>query len=115
MPPLPLASIPHGEDVLIDANVLVYGALALSAQCQELLRRCALRDLSGFTTIETLSDACHRLMVGEAAGRGLIARPNAANLQGKPHVVRVLLERQPKHGCDRSERCARPSRTSRSR
>jgi predicted nucleic acid-binding protein len=29
-------------------------------------------------------------MVGEAAGRGLIARPNAANLQGKPHVVRAL-------------------------
>lgn len=90
IPPLPLASIPPGEEVLIDANVLVYGALALSTQCQELLRRCALRDISGFTTVETLSDACHRLMVGEAAGLRLIARPNAANLQGKPHVVRAL-------------------------
>src|SRR5215212_9343859 len=90
MPVLPLATLPPGEEVLIDANVIVYGALALSAQSHELLRRCAHRDVSGFTTVETLSDACHRLMLGEAAGRKLIARPNAANLQGKPHIVRAL-------------------------
>ncbi len=29
-------------------------------------------------------------MLTEAAGRGLISRPNASSLQGKPHVVRQL-------------------------
>jgi predicted nucleic acid-binding protein len=90
MPARPLASISAGEEVFLDANVIVYGALALSAQSHDLLHRCARREVSGYTTVEVMNDVCHRLMVGEAAGRKLIARPNAANLKGKSQIVRGL-------------------------
>jgi predicted nucleic acid-binding protein len=86
----PLSSIPAGSDLLIDANVLIYGVNVVSAECHDLLARCASREVSAFVTVDVLADVCHRLMVGEAAGRKLIARPNAANLQGKPQVVRQL-------------------------
>jgi predicted nucleic acid-binding protein len=90
MPVEPLASLPRGEEILIDANVLVYAIGQRSGQCRDLLTRCTSGEVSGYTTVEILGDVCHRLMLAEAAGLGLIGRPNAANLQGKPHVVRRL-------------------------
>lgn len=90
MPPLPLSSLPHGAEVLIDANVLTYALQGRSRQSEDLLRRCFAGEVSGFTTVDVLADVCHRLMICEAGGRGLIHRANASNLQGKPHVVRQL-------------------------
>jgi predicted nucleic acid-binding protein len=79
-----------GTEVLFDANVLVYALTAKSADCVRLLRRCAAGDVSGFVTIDVLGDVCHRLMVSEAFGRGLIGRANAGNLQGKAAAIRQL-------------------------
>lgn len=92
MPTLPLTSIPAGSEFLIDANVLIYGVNVLSPQCHDLLGRCAGREVSAFVMIDVLAEVCHRLMVGEAAGRKFIAHPNAANLQGKDKVVRQLTD-----------------------
>jgi predicted nucleic acid-binding protein len=92
MATFPLTSIPAGSEILIDANVLIYGVNVFSPQCHNLLGRCAGREVSAFVTIDVLAEVCHRLMVGEAAGRKLIARPNAANLQGKDQVVRQLTD-----------------------
>ena len=90
MPTHSLLTLPAGTEILIDANVIVYAVNVLSAQCRDVLRRCGTGDVSGFTTVEILSEACHRLMLGEAAGRGMIVRPNASSLQGRPHVIRQL-------------------------
>jgi len=87
-----LPSLPAGTEILLDANVLTYALNGRSGECINLLERCAAGEVSGFTTVDVLSDVCHRLMLAEAAFRGLIARPNAANLQGKAHVVRQLSE-----------------------
>jgi predicted nucleic acid-binding protein len=92
MPPLSLSSLPQGTEVLVDANVLTYALQARSQQSRELVRRCKRGEVSGFTTVDTLAEVCHRLMLIEAVGKGLIARPNAANLQGKDHVVRQLTD-----------------------
>jgi predicted nucleic acid-binding protein len=88
--PLAVPSLPSGTEVLLDANVITYALNRRSRECVELLERCTTGDLSGYTTVEVLADVCHRLMLAEAAFKGLIARPNAANLQGKSHVVRQL-------------------------
>lgn len=90
MPSFSLSQLPRGTEVLIDANVLAYALQGRSQHSEELLRRCVNREISGFTTVDVLADVCHRLMLTEAAATGLIGRPNAANLQGKPHIVRQL-------------------------
>jgi predicted nucleic acid-binding protein len=92
MPPQPLLSLPAGEEILIDGNILIYAIGQRSPQCSEFMRRCAAGELSGFTTVEILNDVCHRLMLAEAAGAGLISRANAGSLQGKPDVVRQLTQ-----------------------
>jgi predicted nucleic acid-binding protein len=89
-PPSPLPSIPSGQEILIDANVLVYGLSNFSRECAGLLERCALRDVNGFTTVEALAEACHKLMLTDAHRRGLINKANASALQGKVSVVQQL-------------------------
>ena len=81
MPILPLASVPAGSDVLIDANILIYGLLRSSPQCVTFLQRCNAEDLYGYTTVEVVNEVCHRLMVYEAAAKGLISKPNASALR----------------------------------
>jgi predicted nucleic acid-binding protein len=90
MAALPLPTLPAGEEILIDANVIVYAIGQRSRQCAELIGRTMRGEVVGFSTVEIINDACHRLMLSEAAGRGLIARANASNLKGKPQVVRQL-------------------------
>jgi predicted nucleic acid-binding protein len=90
MPVHLLSMLPAGREILIDANVLVYGLLHSSAQCRALLQRCLARDVAGFTTVEILADVCHKIMLAEAFSKGLIARANASSLQGKTTVVTAL-------------------------
>jgi predicted nucleic acid-binding protein len=85
-----LANLPAGSEVLLDANVLIYGLIGRSRQCEVLMRRCASGDVSGFTTVDALADVSHRLMLHEAFHKGLINRQNAASLKGKPAIVSQL-------------------------
>lgn len=90
MTALPLADIPTGDDVLLDANVLIYALSGASAQCVELLRRCDVEEVFGFVTVEAVNEVCHRLMVAEAFGKGLIATPGVRSLKGKRSVIAGL-------------------------
>ncbi len=81
MPVYALLSLPPRQEVLLDANVLVYALTGQSRQCWDLIRRSAAQDVAAFTTVEVLNDVCHRLMLGEAAGRGLIPKQNASALK----------------------------------
>jgi predicted nucleic acid-binding protein len=90
MPPRPLLSVSSGDEILIDANVLVYALAGRSPDCAAFLDRCANGDVRAFVTLDVLSDACHKLMIIEAHARGMIQRANASSLQGKGAVVRQL-------------------------
>jgi predicted nucleic acid-binding protein len=90
MPTSPLLALQSGDEVLIDANILVYGLAGASSDCVAFLDRWATADVQGFVTLDALADACHKLMILEAHRRGLIQRANASSLQGKTAVIRQL-------------------------
>ena len=88
----PIPEIPSGVNVLLDSNVLVYALSASSTQCVELLRRCDTEELSGFTTVEVINEVCHRMMVAEAFGKGLVTKPSVSAVRGKKEIIRALRE-----------------------
>lgn len=90
MPIEPLSAILPGTPVLIDANIFIYAASAQSAECEQFLQRCTTEDVLGVTTLDIVSEVCHRRMVAEAFEEGLIARQSAPALRRKPDVVRRL-------------------------
>jgi predicted nucleic acid-binding protein len=90
MPVEVLTNLPHGSEVLIDANIFVYALLEVSPQCVEFLRRCSDEEVIAVTTADVLSDVCHRLMLAEAVTTGAILRQSALLLKGKPDRVRGL-------------------------
>src|SRR5438067_1164746 len=92
MPHSPLSSVRHGDEILIDANILVYALAGNSPNCVAFLQRCASADVQAFVTLDILADACHKLMVIEAHMKGFIQRANASSLQGKTTVIRQLSE-----------------------
>ncbi|MBF6571347.1 MAG: type II toxin-antitoxin system VapC family toxin [Candidatus Binataceae bacterium] len=90
MPVVPLAGLPAGTLVLIDANIFVYAFRELSTECERFLERCRAQQVFGATTLEVVNDVCHRLMLAEALDEGLIGRPAAAALAGKRDAIRRL-------------------------
>ncbi len=85
----PLANIPDGVAVMVDANILVY-ALTPQAQfhrdCRALLERGARGLVSFSTSVSVTADVLHRTMVLEVLAEGLVARSADAV---------ALLKRQP--------------------
>lgn len=85
----PLANIPDGVAVIVDANILVY-ALMPQAQfhrdCRALLERGARGLVSLSTSVSVTADVLHRTMVLEVLAEGLVARSADAV---------ALLKRQP--------------------
>jgi predicted nucleic acid-binding protein len=90
MEPRPLAELPSRTSVLLDANVLIYSLSRSSLQCAELLRRCDIEEISGFSTAEALNEVCHRLMLAEAYSKRLIARPAADAIRGHRALISGL-------------------------
>lgn len=90
-----LDSIPNGSDVLIDANVFVYGLTAQSTQCKTLLERCSREEITGITLFELVNEATHKFMVAEARQKGLFAgqqERGAKYLSKHPDQVKVLTD-----------------------
>ena len=90
MPVSPLPSLPEGSDVLIDANIFIYGLLGSSAQCTALLDRCNAEEIHGYTTVEVVNEVCHRLMVYEAVAKRLAVKPTAASLRAAGEQISSL-------------------------
>jgi predicted nucleic acid-binding protein len=87
-----IPSLPAGKDVLLDANVLIYGLRGQSPQCLALLTRCATEEVIGITTIDIITDVCHKLMLAEAFAGGAITKEAASQLRARPAVVSRLTE-----------------------
>jgi len=90
MPVSSLEGLAAGSQVLIDANIFIYAANRRSRQCVEFLDRCAREEIRGATTVEVLSEVCHRLMLEEALAAGVVTRAVAPALRRRRHAIQSL-------------------------
>lgn len=87
-----LNSIPSGEIVVIDANIILYAIQKASAQCKRLLERVAREEVVGILPLHTLAGVTHQLMLAEAWDNQWITAPNLAReLREQPDRVRALI------------------------
>lgn len=86
--------IPPGASIFFDANTLVYHFAphpAFESACKALLLRVMRRDLSGFTSLDVLSDVAHRMMTLEAIERhSWPAAGIGQRLRSRPHIIQSL-------------------------
>jgi predicted nucleic acid-binding protein len=85
-----LLELPDGSDVLVDANIFINALNDASPQCMRLLDRCVREKISRVTTIEVVNEACHRFMLLEAVGTGVISSHSANSLKRKREAVKQL-------------------------
>ena len=86
-----LPEIRSGERVVIDINILVYANQKKSAECIQLLKRCASREVLGIVPMPMAAELIHTLMLIEARENGWIERSNPARaLTERPELVRRL-------------------------
>jgi predicted nucleic acid-binding protein len=88
----PLANLPAGSDIFLDANVMIYGLRGRSAQCRQLLDRCSRGEVTGICLYEILNEATHKFMLAEAQSKGFVREESARELQEKPDVAKSLTE-----------------------
>ena len=90
--PANLDTVPTGSNLLIGANIFVYGLTNASAQCQTLLARCSSEEVYGITLFEVIHEAAHRFMIGEARAKGLFTatEKGAKYLANHPEEVKLL-------------------------
>ena len=90
-PTLNLKDIQAKSKVFIDSNIFIYHFTGASEQCSEFLKRCENNELRGYTSINTLFEVMHRLMMVEVVTKKLLEPPNLVKkLQKKPHLVKKL-------------------------
>ena len=78
-----LPDILNGATVFVDANIFIYAVERRSPQCRQLLDRIDGEAVRAFSSSIVLAEVCHRRMVNEAKGAGLISGANPARLLGK--------------------------------
>jgi predicted nucleic acid-binding protein len=78
-----LPDILNGATVFVDANIFIYAVERRSPQCRQLLDRIDGEAVRAFSSSIVLAEVCHRRMVNEAKGAGLISGTNPARLLGK--------------------------------
>jgi predicted nucleic acid-binding protein len=89
-----LDTVPNGSDVLIDANVFVYGLSNVSPQCKNFLARCSREQIYGITLFEVIHEATHEFMRAEAKAKGLFTaqEKGAKYLSRHPQEVMRLTD-----------------------
>ncbi len=86
-----LDDIPAGQRLFLDATVFIYHFVRASAQCRRLLERCERSELLGVTSVVTLAETAHRLMMIEAVTDGHLPPGGLARkLRERPEIVRKL-------------------------
>lgn len=85
-----LSSIPPGTNILIDANIFVYGLTAKSAQCKNFLERCSTEEIFGITLFEVVHDATHVFMIAEGQTKGWYTSKGVKYLENHPEQVKTL-------------------------
>ena len=86
-----LNDVPPGQEIAVDANLLVYHFAGGSPQCSDFLCRVAPGRIRAWTGVQILAELTHRLMILEAQARGLLRGNNPARrLRRRPDIVRDL-------------------------
>ena len=86
-----LSQIQNDEIVVVDANIILYALEHQSVQCEQLIRRCAMREISCIIPSVQFAEVMHRLMIREAQDNGWVTGGNPARqLSGKPDRIRLL-------------------------
>ncbi|NJN66433.1 MAG: type II toxin-antitoxin system VapC family toxin [Chloroflexaceae bacterium] len=91
-----LDQIPHGANVMVDANIVVYALMPqanLHRPCQTLLERGARGEIWLHTSASVVADVLHRAMVLEVLAQGLVQRSAEAVrlLKQRPDLVVGLI------------------------
>jgi predicted nucleic acid-binding protein len=88
-----LAAFPSGGRVFIDANIFIYHFThtPLTAACTKFLQRVEVGDIEGITSVITLAEVAHRLMILEAIQiHGLFPHAAVRKLRENPALVQQL-------------------------
>jgi predicted nucleic acid-binding protein len=85
-----LERLPSGSDVFLDTNVFVNGLLERSAECFDLLQRCARGSIAGVTSLHVVNEATHKPMLAEACDLGIISRESYSLLENRVCEVKRL-------------------------
>jgi len=91
--PKDLAALASGTRIFVDANIFIYHFThtPLTAACTAFLQRVEIGDVQGVTSVATLAEAAHRLMIlGAIQTHGLSAREAVRKLRENPALVRRL-------------------------
>ena len=88
-----LEDVPDGEQIFVDANILIYHFSGISSTCRTFLQRCESKQVEAFTGAHILLEVAHRLMMLEALHKGLITGGQLARrLKEQPEIVKSLRE-----------------------
>jgi predicted nucleic acid-binding protein len=88
-----LEDVPGGEEILVDANILIYYFFGISSACRTFLQRCESRQVEAFTGVDIVLEVAHRSMLLEALHTGLISGGQLARkLKGQPEIVKSVRE-----------------------
>jgi predicted nucleic acid-binding protein len=86
-----LNQIKNDDIILLDANICLYAIRQKSTQCEQLLSRCAIGEVTGIMHCHILAEIMHQLMIAEARDYQWIKGSNPAKqLAGLPDRVRAL-------------------------
>lgn len=86
-----LTMIEASDNLMLDANIILYAIQQKSLQCAELVNRIASGEINCFISTHVLAEVMHVLMIEEARKLGSITGGNPARkLSGNPGIVRSL-------------------------
>ena len=88
-----LSDIPARAKVFVDANIFIYHFTGVSDQCSDFLRRCEIKEIKAYSSMNVLMEVLHRLMMVEVIRKNLLKPPNLVKkLQKNPRIVKKLDE-----------------------
>lgn len=88
-----LEDVSDGEQIFVDANILIYHFSGISSACRTFLQRCESKQVEAFTGVHIVLEVAHRLMMLEAFHKGLISGGQLARkLKEQPEIVKSLRE-----------------------
>ena len=88
---LNLKDIKAKSKIFVDSNIFIYHFTGTSEHCSAFLRRCEDKEVKAYTSINTLLEVMHRLMMVEVVRKKLLKPPNLVKkLQKKPHLIKEL-------------------------
>ncbi len=92
-PILSLSDISARSKVFIDANIFIYHFTGVSNQCSDFLRRCEIKEIKAYSSVNVLMEVLHRLMMVEVVRKSLLKPPNLVKkLQKNPQIIKRLDE-----------------------